>query len=207
MDCADLFDGVGAKPDCLSCKQSAFAFANSPPGRTAGQYTLVIEIEAGDYGRGPTRKSGIAQGYRVVSHPIFPFSPRVDDPVFRRKGIDRRPSRRKTCPSVSRFSPRLSSHQGAAIRPPSNIIQAPACSISRQGKLTTCRSRREAGSHLPTRAKGSSEASVRLPPCGANILGSYSSPAMNLRANGYSLARQIPRSCLRRSKPPLRASI
>jgi hypothetical protein len=57
MDCADLFDGVLAKPDCLSRKQSAFAFANSPPGRTAGQYSLVIEIKADDYDRGPTRKT------------------------------------------------------------------------------------------------------------------------------------------------------
>src|SRR5271157_581607 len=191
MDCADLFDGVWAKPDCLSCKQSAFAVANSPPGRTAGQYSLVIEIKADDYGRGPTGKSGIAQGYRVVSHPIFPFSPRVDDPVFRRKGIDRRASRRKTCPSVSRFSPRLSSHLGAAIRPPSNIIQASACSISRQGKLTTCRSRREAGSHLPTRTKDGSEASVRLPPCRANTLGSCNFRLRNSKPLDIFVAGQV----------------
>jgi hypothetical protein len=176
MDCAHLFRRCWRQAG-LPVREpiGARAFANSPPGRPAGQYSLVIEIKADDYGRGPTRQSGIAQGYRVVSHPIFPVSRRVDDPVFRRKGIDRRPSRRKTCPSVFRFSPRLSPRPDAAIRPPSDITLAPACSISRQGKLTTCRSRREAGSLLSTRTKDNSEASVRLPRCRANILGSYSS--------------------------------
>jgi hypothetical protein len=83
MDCADRFDWIWATPDCPRRKQSAFAFANSPPARTTDQYSLVIEIKADDYGCGPTGQSGIALGYRVVSHKIFPFSPRADEPVLR----------------------------------------------------------------------------------------------------------------------------
>ena len=49
-----------------------------------------------------------------------------------------------------------------------STARAPACSNSRQGKSTTCRSRREAGSSSPTRTKDCWEASMRIHAIRAN---------------------------------------